>query len=192
MKTIIYLDTNVLMTFYQYPIDVTTELINFLESDVEGELVIPERVFYEYERNRAAYFKTINKPNYQRACANRFNNAKTKILESIAQLENIKEMKSFGTDYFSILNEFKATSNKRLADLESEISTASKDYLATYTTENDPVYTFVNNHKSSISTTFMNKLKLAQEGITRSELNIKPGITDKNKTTKNGDYVLNP
>ncbi len=54
MKTIIYLDTNVLMTFYQYPIDVTTELIDFLESDIEGDLIIPERAFYEYERNRAA------------------------------------------------------------------------------------------------------------------------------------------
>ena len=182
----IYIDTNVLLGLYIYPKDKAEKLIDVLENNFE--IIIPERVYIEFDKNKKSYLKGNNKTNLAKQLKEEVNTSIAGIKKSVESLERKNRFKRFNTNYFDIILEIKTYLKKQFELLDNEVKNCEDEYLDNeFTEEDDTISIFVENCRSDFKTNIKTKIELLALFDARVKSKIPPGLSDSNKD--DGKYI---
>ena len=184
----IYFDTNVLLGLYIYPKDKAEKLIDVLENNFE--IIIPERVYIEFDKNKKSYLKGNNKTNLAKQLKEEVNTSIAGIKKSVESLERKNRFKRFNTNYFDIILEIKTYLKKQFELLDNEVKNCEDEYLDNeFTEEDDTISIFVENCRSDFKTNIKTKIELLALFDARVKSKIPPGLSDSNKDDKKDPFA---
>lgn len=195
-EELIYFDANVLLGLYQYPNSVTEAILKVLKEHYDDMVIVPWRASFEYLKNHDGVIKKAGNVNVLTIAKRELNEAYKNIGERIESMLKLKNIEAFNTSFKDeikkIKKDFESSRNKIFAELSDSIEEYDVDYETS-----DPVFPFVESHKTLTIPSFNEQIELASRFWTRYSFSIPPGLSDTNKEIdpadpfrKCGDYFI--
>ena len=182
----LYFDTNVFLSLYMYPLWVTRSILEALDSIFGEKIIVADRVFFEFQKNKEFYLKSKTKTSVLTQIINEVNDQKKNIINSIGSLSLKSEINRFNSDYMSKVENLKNTVDSTFMDIISELKMLEINNPSEYA-DDDIIGDFVLKHKSDRVFSLKEKLLSATEYEARIANNIGPGITDATKKNDSSD-----
>ncbi len=193
---LIYFDANVLLGLYQYPISVTEAILNVLEEHYDDMVIVPWRASFEYLKNREGAIKKAGNLNILTIAKKELNEAYKNVSERIESMLKLKNIDAFNTSFKDETKRIKKDFELSKDKIFTELSNSIEEYDVDYKT-NDPVFPFVESHKTTTTPSINEQIEFASKFLVRCSLSIPPGLSDINKEIdqadpfrKCGDYFI--